>query len=60
MNGKGQWQLADAADRGRAKRSLLAGSGLVLAILSVPAQAQVATPQIPTREEIQRPAPPPT
>lgn len=60
MNGKGQWQLADAAGRARGRRSLLAGSGVILAILSVPAQAQVATPQIPTREEIQRPAPPPT
>lgn len=53
---KGQSRVAGG--HGRAIGRILSTSGLVIAALPVAAQAQVATPQIPTREEIQRPAPP--
>lgn len=58
MNVKGyrkQAGLARPTRRGLARA--LAGPGLMLAALPVATQAQVPTPQIPTREEIQRPAP---
>ncbi|MGH6634131.1 MAG: ShlB/FhaC/HecB family hemolysin secretion/activation protein, partial [Sphingopyxis sp.] len=50
---------AIARPRRAAIRSALAGSAAaIVAVLPAAAWAQ-ATPQIPTREEIQRPAPPP-
>lgn len=60
MIGSGyQGQSREAETRRRAFRRFVAGSGLIVAALPVVGHAQVATPQIPTREEIQRPAPPP-
>lgn len=57
MTGKGiQGQSRGIVGRRRTLRQLVAGSGLIFAALPVVAQAQSATPQIPTREEIQRPA----
>jgi len=55
MSVSGELGIAIARPRGAAIRSVLAGSaGLIAAALPVSALAQ-ATPQIPTREEIQRP-----
>ena len=57
MTGWGkQRQSHGIVGRRRTLRHMVAGSGLILAALPVVAQAQSATPQIPTREEIQRPA----
>lgn len=61
MSGKGQLGQSSVADPARRLvKRVFAGSGLILAALPLAAQAQVATPQIPTREEIQRTAPPAT
>lgn len=58
MNVKGYRKQAGLArPTRRGLRGALAGPGLLLAVLPAAAHAQVATPQIPTREEIQRPAP---
>jgi len=57
MTGRGlERQSGGIVGRGRTLRRIVAGSGLILAALPVVAHAQSATPQIPTREEIQRPA----
>ncbi|MBL8649641.1 MAG: ShlB/FhaC/HecB family hemolysin secretion/activation protein [Sphingopyxis sp.] len=57
MTGRGkEGQSGGTAGRRRALGYIVAGSGLILAALPVAAAAQSATPQIPTREEIQRPA----
>lgn len=54
MINKGQVRQFDASAR-RGVRGALAVSGLILTALPAAASAQGATPQIPTREEIQRP-----
>ncbi|HMO76146.1 MAG TPA: ShlB/FhaC/HecB family hemolysin secretion/activation protein [Sphingopyxis sp.] len=61
MNGKGlRKQTGENRPVRHLRAAILAGSGLILAaVLPVAAQAQ-GTPQIPTREEIQRPPPPAT
>lgn len=55
MNSRGQVRQSDASAR-RSVRWALTASGLILSALPAAAAAQGATPQIPTREEIQRPA----
>ena len=50
-------QLRMAGGQKRMIGRFLSTSALVVAALPLAAQAQIATPQIPTREEIQRPAP---
>ena len=52
-----QGQSRMAGGQKRMIRRILSTPGLAVAALPLTAQAQVATPQIPTREEIQRPAP---